>query len=145
MEIAHLHQYKGRVVIDHRRGLADLNNKGPTELRVKDYSEKFKKYDNILINTDLLPYTTQIPQAELTPAKNSATSENAVAGSTKAWVDELGAEIHEGWNLNELDEESSGPIVDELSEHQLLLLHPEASAYALKIKQWGTYPYPYGN
>ncbi|KAJ5691938.1 hypothetical protein N7462_001361 [Penicillium macrosclerotiorum] len=113
--------YNGKLVIDHRRGQEDHNNHHSGFPRIQDNSDRFKAYDQILINNDASGSTNQETQRRLFSMLETYTARPAENNSTGARV--------EDWKDNAV-------AVDELTEHQLLLLCPEALAYALRYKQW---------
>lgn len=121
--------YAGKVVIDYRRGLADPDHHRPFPSRVKDYSDRFQEYDDIFINNDRSFHTTEDTRQRPTePGSNDAVISWQ---GTQKW-----SNFNDYQDPEAPDVEPSGPVVRELTEHQLLLLCPDALAYALRYKQW---------
>ncbi|CAI7628266.1 unnamed protein product [Penicillium viridicatum] len=121
--------YTGKVVIDHRRGLADRDHHRPISPRVRDFSDRFQAYDDILINNNRSFHTTEDTRQRTTEL-----------GSNDAVINWQDGHNFISTNVYQNTEapvvEPSGPVVRELTEHQLLLLCPDALAYALRYKQW---------
>lgn len=116
-------------MIDHRRGLADPDHHQPISPRVKDYSDRFQEYDNIFINNDRSFHTTE----DTRQRRTELGSNDAVI----SWQEtQKRPSVNEYQRTEAPDAEPSGPVVRELTEHQLLLLCPDALAYALRYKQW---------
>lgn len=127
-------------MIDHRRGLEEPDHKHDRR-RILDFSDHFVEYDHILVNNDRSFNTNQDAQRQFFPDHENTRPPSPGRHSTEAvsgWNDEKGRwPTFPGPKVNETDEvEFNAPVVDELTEHQLLLLSPHALAYALKHKQW---------
>lgn len=110
---------------------------------MEDHYEPYKCYDEICIN-DYYEFKASSPfqsytRGLSTKEKDRIRSPDPHAGSenSRRWSDRQ--------ERSYIDTESntfSGKdrhIVQELTEHQLLLLHPETSVYGLKLKQWSEY------
>ncbi|KAJ5658517.1 uncharacterized protein N7484_002166 [Penicillium longicatenatum] len=133
--------YTGKLVIDHRRGQEEPDLALPAPSRIRDYSDLFKDYDNITVNDDRSFNTRQEAQQQffrniddsrpISPGRHSNVAVNGWDDNGRRWSPGPALEI------NDMDGgEFIDSVVDELTEHQLLLLCPEALAYALKHKQW---------
>jgi hypothetical protein len=136
-------QYTGKVVLDYRRGVVEADHVHDTSLVKEGDYEPYKCYDEICINDyheikswkPLQSYTRGLSTKE----KDGIRSTDAQAGSeeSRRWLarqDRSYADI--------VPNSLSGKkrhIVQELTEHQLLLLHPETLVYGLKRKQWSKY------
>jgi hypothetical protein len=70
------------------------------------------------------------------PQSQAAIRTSSVGRRRRKWV-----KVHEYEGTETLDAEPSGPVASELTEQQLLLLCPDALAYALKHKQWSEAPW----
>ncbi|KAJ5489840.1 hypothetical protein N7453_010665 [Penicillium expansum] len=134
--------YTGKIVIDHRRGQEEAGYAELAFSRIRDYSNRFRDYDNIIVNDDGSFNTGQESQrrffSNLEKSRHPSPRRLSVKAVT-GWDDD-----QKGWpgvvpvlEYNDTDRvEFNGPVVDELTEHQLLLLCPQALAYALKHKKW---------
>ncbi|RKL44118.1 hypothetical protein BFJ72_g3851 [Fusarium proliferatum] len=126
--------YTGKVVIDHRRG-QESNISPPLSLPVNEYSDRFREYDGILINNDRSFYTTQGTQNH--PANQNsrpANSNDAVVNQERlqVWLDD----VPEHLSPKAFHAEAGDSVVQQLTEHQLLLLCPDVLAYGLRRKHW---------
>ncbi|KLO90821.1 TOB3 (member of AAA-ATPase family) [Fusarium fujikuroi] len=127
--------YTGKVVIDHRRGQAESNISPPLSLPVKEYSDRFREYDGILINNDRSFYTTQGTQNRPANQKSRPDNSNdAVVNQERlqVWLDD----VPEHLSPKAFRAEAGDPVVQQLTEHQLLLLCPDVLAYGLRRKHW---------
>lgn len=113
-------------MIDHRRGLADSDHEEPmSSLREIDDSNRFQEYDDILVNNDWSFHTTE----EIRPRPPRRVNDPYLRRpGPSTWP--------EGPAYRANNAEPSGPVVGELTEHQLLLLCPDVLAYALRHKEW---------
>ncbi|KAF5625449.1 AAA family ATPase [Fusarium sp. NRRL 25303] len=127
--------YTGKVVIDHRRGQAESNISPPLSLPVNEYSDRFREYDGILINNDRSFYTTQVTQNRPANQKSRpANSNDAVVNQERlqVWLDD----VPEHLSPKAFRAEAGDSVVQQLTEHQLLLLCPDVLAYGLRRKHW---------
>ncbi|KAE8556235.1 hypothetical protein EYB25_000935 [Talaromyces marneffei] len=143
--------YTGKVVLDYRRGVAESKNGLGSFHPVKDHYERYKCYDQIYINdtNDNLDYLDYHdfkypppPPTEPYDPHNILTNDQynmnrttaQVGGQTTApWLNRQGSYVDREPNRFN---GTNRHIVQELTEHQLLLLHPETLVYGLKLKQW---------
>ncbi|CZR44597.1 uncharacterized protein FPRO_14350 [Fusarium proliferatum ET1] len=126
--------YTGKVVIDHRRG-QESNMSPPLSLPVNEYSDRFREYDGILINNDRSFYTTQGTQNRPANQKSRpANSNDAVVNQERlqVWLDD----VPEHLSPKAFHAEAGDSVVQQLTEHQLLLLCPDVLAYGLRRKHW---------
>lgn len=135
-------------MIDCRRGLANAQSRPQPLLQVIDHSENFKDYDKIFVkeyqHLQAAPMS-QAPDDTIFRKKLSGnTSTRAIYGNAKvdSWlttssaIDQYSkADGYEG----DPSEHIQQPVVEDLTEHQLLLLYPETRAFGLKTKQWSEY------
>ncbi|CVL07341.1 related to TOB3 (member of AAA-ATPase family) [Fusarium proliferatum] len=131
--------YTGKVVIDHRRGQAESNVSPPLSLPVNEYSDRFREYDGILINNDRSFYTTKGTQNRLANQKSRpAKSDDAVVNQERlqVWLDD----VPEHLSPKACRAEAGDSVVQQLTEHQLLLLCPDVLAYGLRRKHWKSVP-----
>ncbi|KAH7237034.1 P-loop containing nucleoside triphosphate hydrolase protein [Fusarium redolens] len=127
--------YTGKVVIDHRRGRAESRIYRALSPQVNDYSDRFKEYDGILINNDRSFYTTQDTRNRPpNPKFKLANSNDAVVNGEElqVWLNN----VPEYRSPETIRAETGGSVVQQLTEHQLLLLCPDALAYGLRRKHW---------
>jgi hypothetical protein len=123
------------VVIDHRRGRAETGIYQTLPSRIGDYSDRFQEYEGILINNDRSFYTTQdIRNHPPNPKFKPANSNDAVVNGEElqVWLNN----IPEHHSPEMIRAEAGGSVVQQLTEHQLLLLCPDALAYGLRRKHW---------
>ncbi|KAJ5452459.1 hypothetical protein N7445_000642 [Penicillium cf. griseofulvum] len=131
--------YNGKLVIDHRRGQEEPDYIPPVFSRVQDYSDRYRDYDNILVNDDKSLNTRKEAQRRFfRNLENSRAPSPGVRSNEAVWGSTYGKQFSvPPVKFVDRDEvKFSGLVADELTEHQLLLLCPEALAYALKHKQW---------
>ncbi|KAG4292850.1 hypothetical protein FPRO06_12338 [Fusarium proliferatum] len=131
--------YTGKVVIDHRRGQAESNVSPPLSLPFNEYSDRFREYDGILINNDRSFYTTKGTQNRLANQKSRpAKSDDAVVNQERlqVWLDD----VPEHLSPKAFRAEAGDSVVQQLTEHQLLLLCPDVLAYGLRRKHWKSVP-----
>ena len=115
-------------MIDHRRGFADSEYNEPlSSLRDIDGSDRFQEYDDILVNNDCSFHITD----EIRPRPPRRVDPYPRRPRPTTWPENTGYRGNKTLNA-----EPSGPVVGELTEHQLLLLCPDALAYALRHKEW---------
>lgn len=107
---------------------------------MKDCCEHYKCYDQIFINDyhefKYYPLPQQYIPNLLAKEKDGILSNVAQAGSEKS-VGRLSRQLNRS-HVDSDPKSSNGKnrdIVQELTEHQLLLLHPETLVYGLKLKQ----------
>lgn len=110
---------------------------------MEDPYERYKCYDEICINDyyefDSSPSPQSYARGLPTKEKGSIRSTEAQAGSqnSRQWL------ARQAMSYIDTEPNSfSGKdrhIVQELTEHQLLLLYPETPVYGLKLKQWSEY------
>ncbi|KAH7469538.1 hypothetical protein FOMA001_g14298 [Fusarium oxysporum f. sp. matthiolae] len=127
--------YTGKVVIDHRRGRAESDIHRTLSPEVRDYSTRFQEYDGILINNDRSFYTTKDTGNRLPNAvSRRANSNDAMVNGDElqAWLND----VPEHRSPEMIRAEAGGSVVEQLTEHQLLLLCPNALAYGLRRKHW---------
>ncbi|KAG5791164.1 hypothetical protein H9Q69_009775 [Fusarium xylarioides] len=127
--------YTGKVVIDHRRGQAESNISQPLSLQVHEYSDRFREYEGILVNNDRSFYTTQDTQNRPANQKSrQANSNDAVVNQERlqVWLND----VPEHRSPEAIRAEAGGSVVQQLTEHQLLLLCPDVLAYGLRRKHW---------
>ncbi|EXL77363.1 hypothetical protein FOPG_08129 [Fusarium oxysporum f. sp. conglutinans race 2 54008] len=125
--------YTGKVVIDHRRGRAESDINLPPQ--INHYFDRFHEYEGILINKDRSFYTTQDTQTRLPNRKSQrAGSNDAVVNGDElqAWLND----VPEHRSPEMIRAEAGGSVVEQLTEHQLILLCPDALAYGLRRKHW---------
>jgi hypothetical protein len=128
-------QYTGKVVIDHRRGRAESDIHRTLSPEVRYYSTRFQEYDGILINNDRSFYTTKDTGNRLPNAvSRRANSNDAMVNGDElqAWLND----VPEHRSPEMIRAEAGGSVVEQLTEHQLLLLCPNALAYGLRRKHW---------
>ncbi|KUL88915.1 hypothetical protein ZTR_03489 [Talaromyces verruculosus] len=134
--------YTGKVVLDYRRGVteADGDDALGSFSPVEDHYERYKCYDDICINDyhefDSPPSPQSYASGLPTKEKGSIRSPESQAAreGPRKWVPrgKMGYFDTKPSNFSGKDRH----IVQELTEHQLLLLHPETPVYGLKLKQW---------
>lgn len=132
-------KYTGKVVLDYRRGVEEEYNGLGSFQPVKDHYESYRSYDEICINDYRGPESSQLIPSYIdysTENKISILSTDAQFGSEKSqrWLNT------QDWSHGDTKSNKfSGKglkVVKELTEHQLLLLHPATPVYGLKLKQW---------
>ncbi|EGU83598.1 hypothetical protein FOXB_05846 [Fusarium oxysporum f. sp. conglutinans Fo5176] len=115
--------YTGKVVIDHRRGRAESDINLPPQ--INHYFDRFHESF----------YTTQDTQTRLPNRKSQrAGSNDAVVNGDElqAWLND----VPEHRSPEMIRAEAGGSVVEQLTEHQLILLCPDALAYGLRRKHW---------
>ncbi|KAL8697714.1 MAG: hypothetical protein Q9201_006975, partial [Fulgogasparrea decipioides] len=133
-------QYAGTMVIDPRRGLLQMKDDPPRFIQIRDYTQHYKDYDSIIVNTDQR-LNDPITHAELD--FEPSLSDHSTSDSHKAVVGRgpiMNRFFNEEGPLGDLTQVSKAtmPMKKDLSDHQLLLLCPLTRAFALKTKQWVT-------
>ncbi|KAL6912573.1 hypothetical protein FSST1_010333 [Fusarium sambucinum] len=133
--------YKGKMVIDYRRGVAVSEYSNDDFPAVQDFSDRFQTYDEILVNTDRSSYPNRDTREGPVIVEPADSNKAVVEGHrfTRKWLDSIdvhAAKDTEAFNTDAFNTETHGPVVDQLTEHQLLLLYPNAPAYALRHKAW---------
>ncbi|KAL7766991.1 hypothetical protein ACKLNR_004907 [Fusarium oxysporum f. sp. zingiberi] len=127
--------YTGKVVIDHRRGRAESGLDRSLHQQVRDYSDQFQEYEGILINNDRSFYTTQDslnrPQ---NPGVRPSNGNEAVVIGDKSQIEFNDVPAYR--SPEAIRAETGGSVVQQLTEHQLLLLCPDALGYGLRRKRW---------
>ncbi|PNP80998.1 hypothetical protein FNYG_05465 [Fusarium nygamai] len=126
--------YTGKVVIDHRRGQAESNISQPLSQQLHEYSDRFREYEEILVNNDRSFYTTQDTQNRPANQKSRQASNDAVVNQERlqVWLND----VPEHRSPSAIRAEASDSVVQQLTEHQLLLLCPDVLAYGLRRKHW---------
>ncbi|KAL1584161.1 hypothetical protein WHR41_07280 [Cladosporium halotolerans] len=123
--------YSGKVVIDHSRAWnldGEVSPHTPVFDQVQDFSKKFAAYDRIFIINDRAKRLTKRGKMPAATTTADLWSSAATAGATAS----VGAgDFTVDWE--ETDEDNQ---FNTLTDHQLLLLQPEALAFALSAKDW---------
>lgn len=123
------------MVIDHRRGRAESGFDRSLHQQVRDYSDQFQEYEGILINNDRSFYTTQDslnrPQ---NPGVRPGNGNEAVVIGDKSQIEFNDVPAYR--SPEAIRAEAGGSVVQQLTEHQLLLLCPDALGYGLRRKRW---------
>ncbi|KAF5605598.1 TOB3 (member of AAA-ATPase family) [Fusarium pseudoanthophilum] len=127
--------YTGKLVIDHRRGRAESEfNRGLSQ-QVRDYSDLFRGYDGIILNNNRSFYTAQNSRDrrqnhQLRPPS----SNNARINGEESPESASNLPRHDSPDVVCMGADST--VVQQLTEHQLLLLCPDVLAYGLRRKHW---------
>ena len=127
-------------MIGHRRGRENPDRRRSLPFpRVVDGSTRFHEYDDILINNDWAFYTITVP-TQLPPERVSHKDfiGDDYSMPRKARTQSPNITVYE--TIYPPNAEPSAPVVRELTEHQMLLLCPDAMAYALRQKEWSEVP-----
>lgn len=134
-------------MLDYRRGVSESDNTPGSFIPVDDYSERYKCYDDIFINdyqeSQTFPslrshIAGRTAMDKIIVRNDAAEISSEKTGTWAAW--------QAGGRRDHVDpgpkssHDKSRHIVQELTDHQLLLLHPETLVYGLKLKQWSEYP-----
>ncbi|KAF5629626.1 TOB3 (member of AAA-ATPase family) [Fusarium tjaetaba] len=127
--------YTGKVVIDHGRGRAESEfNRGLSQ-QVRDYSDLFRGYDGILLNNDRSFYTAQNSRDrrqnhQLRPPSINNARINGEGSPESA------SNLPRHDSPDVICMGANPTVVQQLTEHQLLLLCPDVLAYGLRRKHW---------
>lgn len=118
-------------MIDHSRAWnvdGEVSPHTPVFDQVQDFSKKFAAYDRIFIINDRAKRLTKRGKMPSATTTADLWSSAATAGATAS----VGAgDFTVDWE--ETDEDNQ---FNTLTDHQLLLLQPEALAFALSAKDW---------
>ncbi|KAK7913971.1 hypothetical protein PG985_011674 [Apiospora marii] len=144
--------YSGTVVIDCKRGAPREMPRPPpglSDFEVRDYSNLFREYDDIIVNTaakmshnvDLMESNRELSSRQIHDMEKQERRERRAAvsrGVIRQANDTTGSIDYDNifMQFTPIRPRADSKYAKSLTDHQLLLLFPPIWAFALKAKQW---------
>lgn len=125
-------------MLDYLRGTVCLGEKERDFIYpVMDHCERYRCYDDIFINDDQEVQTSPSPHPNTSSFGDN--HESIIQRPTSRLEKTKGDRSYVNTGVKGSNNKNRC-VVQELTEHQLLLLHPKAHVYDLNLKEWSEYP-----
>ncbi|KAI6913477.1 hypothetical protein KC318_g2294 [Hortaea werneckii] len=124
-------RHRGKVVIDHENSEIDKN----TRFLSPDEHAKFAKYDNVYLR-DQPPIIPKRRRRSVTPPYRRKRSISPASSSSSSSSENLQPDYPNNQCEGPIGKKELG--LNEITEHQRLLIWPQAPAFALSTKKWMT-------